>query len=259
MLTILRVFGMIDLMKTIFLLKSKSKSKLKLTKLKLLFALAILNTSLLSGCASFLSVNVTRFHEINTAEQKALFTNEQKRYQFVDEVEGSNDLEKKQYAKQIAIELSRLGFTQSKQAVYKLDFKTSTPKSLMQTMQPSMNTGFYGGMGFGGRPGRSSYMGMGLNNYVPVTYEIFRNTLELELYDAKSGKRVWQSKSESDSSGGSNLIGLMPYLVKAALQGFPGESGQTIRVEFETTPKAGDNLPSSQLPVPAPSSETVQK
>jgi hypothetical protein len=249
------VFGMIDLMKN----RSLLKPMLKFTKLKFILAVAILNASLLSGCSSLLSVNVTRFHEINTAEQKALFTNEQKRYQFVDEVENSNDLEKKQYAKQIAVELTRLGFTQSKQAAYKLDFKTSTPKSLMQTMQPSMNTGFYGGMGFGGRYGRSPYMGMGVNNYIPVTYEIFKNTLELELYDAKSGKRVWQSKSESDSSGGSNLVGLMPYLVKAALQGFPGESGRTIRVEFETTPKAGDNLPSSQLPAPTQSNETLQK
>lgn len=236
------------------------KNTFKRLHLKTTFVLggALLTSFLMSGCSSFLSVNVTRFHEVATLEQKAAFTGDQKRYQFVDDVEKTNDLEKKQYAKLLAVELQRLGFSQDKKAPYQLDFKVTAPKSLMQTMQPGMSPGFYGGvgMGMGGRHSRSY---IGFNNYVPVTYEIFRNTLELELYDAKTGKRVWQAKAESDTTGGTNIPGLMPYLVKAALQGFPGESGQTVRVEFDVTPKAGDNLPSSQLAPPAEKLEAAPK
>lgn len=218
----------------------------------------LLASMVMSGCSSLLSVNVTRFHEVTTLEQKAAFSGDQKRYQFVDDVEKTNDLEKKQYAKLVAAELQRLGFSLDKKALFQLDFKVTAPKSIMQTMQPGMSPGFYGGvgMGMGGRHSRSY---IGFNNYVPVTYEIFRNTLELELYDGKTGKRIWQAKAESDSTGGTNIPGLMPYLVKAAVQGFPGESGQTVRVEFDVTPKAGDNLPSSQLTPPVEQLQTAPK
>lgn len=217
--------------------------------------LGMLASIVLSACSSTVTVNVTRFHEITSAEQLAELDGAQKRYQFTEELEKSNDLEKKQFAKLIAQELQNLGFNQTKQALYKIDFKTSAPKSIMQSMQPSMSPSFYGGMGLGGRYGRSY---IGFTNYVPVNYELYRNTLELEVYEVKSGKRVWQSKSEIDTVGTANIPGLIPYLVRASLQGFPGESGQTVKFEYKLPEEDdADELPSSKLP--SSNSQTMPK
>jgi hypothetical protein len=71
---------------------------------------------------------------------------------------------------------------------------------------------------------------------MPISRDVtqFRHELRLDLYDVRvepaPGRKVFESRAVSMASSES-MPRLMPGLVAAVLEGFPGESGSTQRVE----------------------------
>lgn len=195
----------------------------RLNQLLSLCLLLVLIT--LAGCASYVSVSATRFHEF-TQEKTLVITS----YQFSRSIQTGDDLEARQYARVISRELKVLGMNEQTTAPYRLEFTTSAPKSIIQTIEPITEPMFF-------------CAGVGVNRYCgprnlaiqgtrPITYEIFRNTLELSFVDTRTEKRIWQAKAEAATPGEAALLNVLPYLVRALMDSFPGESGKVIRINY---------------------------
>lgn len=190
-----------------------------------------------SGCSTIVPVNVTTFHDFpTTANQSSNQGHPLRRYKFLQENAFKDDLELKEFARLIAQALATEGFEQASPAEYGLTFATGSPKSTVQTIVPVINP-FVTCFGWSG----AFFCNPAGGSYAPVVYDIYRNTLELNLTDLKTDKKVWQTTAVSDSSGAPNLLVLMPLLAKAAVRNFPGESGKVVTVEFDMTKKNSSN------------------
>ena len=179
----------------------------------------------LSGCASYVSVSATRFHEFEASNPPKI-TN----FQFTQAIQTSDDLEQRQYARVISRTLSELGISELKGSSYLLEFKTSAPKSILQSIEPIMEPMFFcTGVGVNRFCGPRNIGAQGARQ---VSYEIYRNTLEIEFLDAKTGKRIWQAKAEAPTPGEPAILNVLPYLVRTVMESFPGESGKLIRLNY---------------------------
>lgn len=218
----------------------------------------------LTGCASYLDVKVTRFHglpnpnippvssvpsgsvssasvspPVNSpvpAIKGPVFNGQN--FGMVDEINGVENLEFKQYSRIVAYELMLMGLKEGEPKDFLVDFMISAPGNVGQRMQPQTipYTQTNCTSGPEGRVSCAPFTGY-QTNYYPVNYNYFTNTLELFLMDAKSKQRIWQGRAEATSFDQPNLLGLLPYLVKAALSNFPGPSGFTETVRFEVDKK----------------------
>lgn len=190
-------------------------------------------TVLLTGCSTVVPVNVTTYHDLpmpnkQAGDQRSVAIT----YQFIKDKSFTDDLERQEFAKMIAASILKEGFEQTNPAEFTMSFATGAPKSTVQAAAPVMNP-FVTCFGFGG----GSFCNAGGGSFTQVAYDIYRNTLELVLFDNKSGKKVWQATAVSDSTGAPNLNALIPLLARAAVRNFPGESGKITKVDFEVTKK----------------------
>ena len=203
----------------------------------LLIKLALASfTLMLTACSTVIPVSVTTFHDFPVPVKQLTQDPPPKRYVFLQEKSFNEDLEKREFARIIAEALAKEGFVQASPAEFGLTFATGAPKSTVQSTAPVMNP-FVTCFGWGG----GSFCNPVGGAYTQVFYDIYRNTLELNLTDLKTDKRVWQATAVSDSSEAPNLIGLMPLLAKGAVRNFPGESGKVVKYDFEVTKKKAPN------------------
>lgn len=202
--------------------------------MKLVLAMA---TVILTGCSTVVPVSVTTFHDFpmasNTVKTKDAPV---KRYKFLQEKSFADDLEKREFAKLIAEALATEGFEQASPAEFGVSFATGSPKSSVQAVAPVMNP-FVTCFGWSG----ASFCNAAGGSYTQVFYDIYRNTLELNLTDLKTDKKVWQATAVSDSAEAPKLVALMPLLTKAAVRNFPGESGKVVKYDYEVTKKKRPN------------------
>jgi hypothetical protein len=223
------------------------------------YLVLFLALSLLSGCANFLDVKVTRFHVLpnpkmapppspsgNNPPTSTIGLNPNvpptvfngQHFAMVKEVEKVEDLEFKQFVRVIANELSYLGLKESEPSDFLIDFRLSSPASVGERMQPYTTpyTRVNCFRDVYGQPNcvpMTSYQ----TNYYPVKYNFFTNELSLFIIDAKTNQRIWQGRSEAISYDQPNMKGLLPFLTRAALSNFPGPSGVTETVRFNLEKK----------------------
>ncbi|WP_164157369.1 DUF4136 domain-containing protein [Sandarakinorhabdus rubra] len=88
-------------------------------------------------------------------------------------------------------------------------------------------------IGIGGMTGGRN-VGVGGGVAVPVggnrTRTVTMATLSLQIRRTADGSVQWEGRA-SDTVDGSNAIAAVPRLARALLTGFPGPSGQTVRVK----------------------------
>jgi hypothetical protein len=195
---------------------------------------------LLSGCATRLSSDVARFHQM-AAPQGETF----RIVPLKPELAGS--LEFGAYAKLVSDKMTAAGFkpagdAASAQLEVRLDYDVSDARNRVRTIP---------GSGFGGRAGfyRSSRFGYWPGFYDPfwgspfwdepeivTTTEYTRSmTLRIARVGAGAGAKagdVFEGTVESIGRDG-RLPEVMPYLVQAMFTNFPGQSGKTERVVIE--------------------------
>lgn len=229
-------------------------------KTSLAYLVLFLTFSLLSGCANFLDVKVTRYHALpnptplpppssaiptppltpnsisNTKFSTQVFNG--LHFAMVKEVGNVVDLEFKEFVRVIANELSYLGLKESEPSDFLIDFRLSSPASVGERMQPytipySRVNCFRDVYGNPNCVPTTSYQ----TSYYPVKYNYFTNELSLFIIDAKTNQRIWQGRSEAISYDQPNMKGLLPYLTRAALNNFPGPSGVTETVRFNLDKK----------------------
>ena len=198
----------------------------------------------LAGCATgprLVQTEVTAFNEFATLPTD-------RTYAFARTLEFRNSLEVQAYEDMVRDELALQGFKQTPetQAALSVTLRPSTigTRVRIRDAWPDPYWGGYGGYGFGGFGGFGGY-GRGFGGYGPYgpygspfydrggySVEVFQRRLELDI-DSKTvaGKRYYQGRAETGSEAES-MQAVVPSLVRALFTDFPGNSGQTRRVDI---------------------------
>lgn len=221
----------------------------------LFLSLAPLALLAVSGCAEPFRAQVNRFQAL-PAPQGQSFT-----IKAVDpKLAGS--LEFAQYARLVSGKLVAQGYQTavnptSANLVVSLDYGVDQGKERTRTVAGS---GFGYGGGFGGfgpydgfgrfGAGYSPYYGYGRRGFIygfydpflfgsgfdqTESYTVFTSGLDMTIAKL-DGERVFEGKAKAMSTS-DNLTYLVPNLVEAMFTGFPGNSGETVKITVAPPPK----------------------
>lgn len=205
-------------------------------------AAAPLALALLGGCTQTFDARVNRFSMLPPVSQGETFT-----IQPVDpKLEGS--IEFRSYAGLVAQELQRFGYrpaadARSANLVVSLDYFVDNGREKV-TSTPGFSGWGWGGFwgypyrGWGGW-GRGGWGRWGV--YDPVwgpdfgpdvrSYTVYDSQLRMEINRTTGGERVFEGTARATSRS-DDLPWLVPNLVQAMFSGFPGNSGQTVRISI---------------------------
>ena len=208
-------------------------------KKMLAVAAAPLALAVLGGCAQTFDARVNRFSMLPVAPQGETFA-----IQPVDpRLEGS--IEFRSYAGLVAQELQRFGYrpaadARSANLVVSLDYFVDNGREKV-TSTPG-----FGGWGWGGYWGYP-YRGWGRGGwgswgfYDPFwgpdfgaevrSYTVYDSQLRMEISRTNGGERVFEGTARATSRS-DDLPWLVPNLIQAMFTGFPGNSGQTVKVSI---------------------------
>jgi hypothetical protein len=233
-----------------------SKSSIPVAKLAKLAAPAILLA--LAGCAATpFRADVSRFQTQLPAPQGQTFA--------VKAADPANDggIEFSQYAGLVTSEMQKLGYTpaapgSAADLTVKLGYAVDQGKERTIVRDDPFYDPFWGHRGFGrgyyGRPylvrtrgGRVRYVhgfydpflfgGFGHNGYDVQSYTVFTSGIDMKIEKSATGERLFEGKAEAKSRS-NRLPYLVPNLVSAMFTGFPGNSGETVRISVAPEPKA---------------------
>jgi hypothetical protein len=206
-----------------------------------LIAVAAIAALGLAACAGprYVTSDVTRFHTLPASPSGQTFA--------ITAVnsEQEQSLEYRQYADMVNAKLSALGLKQftggpgKADYVVTLKYDVDGPTPDVRSRNSSVSFGFGVGSGYWGRRSSWAY-GMAYepwyDNYT-TTEQIYTRRVELAMYrgDTYAGPnpvRVFEGRALSEGLNG-QLAPVMPYILDAIFEDFPGSSGssRTIRVE----------------------------
>lgn len=193
----------------------------------------------LSACATGLDTSVSRFQSQMPAPAGQSFA------VVAEDPALAGGLEFSQYARLVEGQMTRLGYTPSDPAhatmIVRFDYGVDRGRERVRS------TGFrdpfwdpwYGYRGFGGYYGRpyhwGSYGGWGFGWYDPwfdggvESYTVYTSGISLKIDRKADGARLFEGKAEAVSTS-NRLQYLVPNLVEAMFTGFPGHSGETVRI-----------------------------
>lgn len=195
----------------------------------------------LAACASpkYVVSDVTRHHSLPRAPSGETYA-----VVALDD-EQSESLAFQSYADVIGARLTGLGLRQftgqgaNPDYVVTLKWSTEGPSPDVK----SRNTGFGYGIGWGSRHTHFGYYG-GYpypDNYADAK-QVFIRRVELVMYDGAtyntgSPRRVFEGTAVSQGTN-SQINPVMPYIIQAVFEQFPGASGSTRTVRVEIPPDA---------------------
>lgn len=222
----------------------------------LFLSLAPLALLAVSGCAEPFHASVNRFQAL-PAPQGQSFTIK------AGDPKLAGSLEFAQYARLVSGKLVAQGYqTAANPAaanlIVSVDYGVDQGKERTRTVAGS---GFGYGGGFGGGygpydgfgrfgPGYSPYYGYGRRGFIygfydpflfgsgfdqTESYTVFTSGLDLTIAKP-DGERVFEGKAKAMSTS-DNLSYLVPNLVEAMFTGFPGNSGETVKITVAPPPK----------------------
>lgn len=195
------------------------------------FAVVLSVLALLSGCASTIKNEVTAFHEWPNYVQD-------KTYVFERTKEQDNNLEYRNYENLVRGELRRLGFVEAS------DLRSARLKALLdysikardvRVVYPVVMDPYWYGPSWRGRYGPfydPFWYGPPIVERREENYQLFTRQLRFSLSHMSDGKKVYDSTVVSEGTNGS-LAAIMPYMVRAAFEDFPGRSGVPHIVELK--------------------------
>lgn len=208
--------------------------------------IALAAMALVAGCASgprIVRTDVTSFDAWASLPAD-------KSYVFARTLEFQGSLEMQTYEDIVRDELAMKGFTLASdpsRARLVVTLRPSVMGTQIRVRDPWPDPlwrpwgGYYGGWGGwgGGWYGRGWYDPFwGLNDWRYEQVDVYRRRLELDI-DAKDqpGKRYYEGRVENTADNGA-LPAVMPYLIRALFTDFPGNSGQTRRIDVPVEPGA---------------------
>ncbi|MGE3692601.1 MAG: DUF4136 domain-containing protein [Novosphingobium sp.] len=216
-----------------------------------LFALLALPAALaLSACAQNFNANVSRFQSQLPAPAGQTFA------VVADDPAMAGGIEFSQYAQLVADQMARQGYTPSspEQASLLVRFDYGVDKGRERVR----STGYrydpfwgpwhgYGRLGYWG--GRRGYYGRGVWGYGWYdpwfdndfdSYTVYTSGIELKIDRRADNARLFEGKAEAVSTS-NRLQYLVPNLVEAMFTGFPGNSGETVRITVAPEKRQASN------------------
>lgn len=188
----------------------------------------------LSGCASTLSARVTSYQQWPVDVQGEY-------YRIVPSPEQSCNLQFGAFADMLRAAIGPTGLVEAPGAAQaRFEVRMEYDNPVRQVWVQRYNDGYLndGWMGpaFGGYYGGWSRWGGGIfysPSVVTAPMNVYRNTLTVIISDRQeNGKEVYRATAVH-SSEVENLDAVMPYLMEAIFDGFPGNNGQTREIRYE--------------------------
>ena len=211
-----------------------------LSNLKFVAPFAVLA---LSACATPFQANVSRFQAMPAAQGQTYVIRS-------DNPRLDGGLEFQNYAGLIAQRLNGYGYTRavngsSADLVVTVDYGVDRGREKVRSV-PGSGFGYggwgrYNGFGYGGfgRPyygfGRRAYMygfydPFLFDDYNQVeSYTVFASQLDMKIAKRGSNERVFEGSARAMSVD-DDLTTLVPNLIEAMFTGFPGNSGETVKI-----------------------------
>lgn len=196
----------------------------------------------LSACATGLDTSVSRFQSQMPAPAGQSFA------VVAENPALAGGLEFAQYARLVEGQMERLGYAPSDPAhatmIVRFDYGVDRGRERVRStgMRDPFWDPWYGYRGWGsfggyyGRPYRwGPYGGWGFGWYDPwfdngvESYTIYTSGVSLKIDRKADGARLFEGKAEAVSTS-NRLQYLVPNLVEAMFTGFPGHSGETVRI-----------------------------
>lgn len=217
-------------------------SRLRLTVLPLLLLA-------LSACASGFNSQVTRFASQLPAPQGQTFA------VVADDPALAGGLEFAQYARLVEERLAAQGYTPAPAdaATLLVRFDYGVDKGRERVRQTAFGDPYWSGW-YGPRPGYWGYRrrggwypanaAWGYGWYDPwfdggyEQYTVYTSGISLKIDRKADGQRLFEGKAEA-ASVSNRLQYLVPNLVEAMFTGFPGNSGETMRISVAPEKKRG--------------------
>jgi Domain of unknown function (DUF4136) len=215
-----------------------------LSKFKLLAPVVVLA---LGACATPFQANVSRFQAMPAAQGQTYAIRS-------DNPRLDGGLEFQNYAGLVAQRLNSFGYTRasdekSANLVVTLDYGVDRGREKVRSVPGSGfgygGFGHYGGFGYGGygsgfgRPyygfGRRAFMygfydPFLFDNYNDVeSYTVYSSQLDMKIAKRGSNERVFEGSAKAMSMD-DDLTTLVPNLIEAMFTGFPGNSGETVKI-----------------------------
>lgn len=208
--------------------------------------LAVATALLLSlgACATPFKADVSRFQSQLPAPAGQTFA------VVADDPKLAGGLEFAQYSSLVRDRLARLGYTPvgdpaRATLVARFDYGVDRGRERVRSTSigaspfwsPWYGYGPYGGGGFYGRSRFGGYYGGPWNYgwYDPFfdngvqSYTVYTSGVDLKIDRTADGARLFEGKAEAVSTS-NRLQYLVPNLVEAMFTGFPGNSGETVRI-----------------------------
>lgn len=209
----------------------------------------------LAACATPFKADVSRFQTQLPAPDGKTFA------VVAEDPQLAGGLEFSQYADFVEAEMAQLGYTQAApeaaNLLVRFDYGVDTGREKIRT------TGFsdpyfrpwYGGFGRAGfHRGRGFFRGRGFHRsrfrgawgfgfYDPWfggpevrSFTVFTSGIDMKIDNTETGERLFEGKAQAVSRSNS-LPYLVPNLVEAMFTGFPGNSGETVRITIKPEDK----------------------
>jgi len=197
----------------------------------------------LAACASPFRADVERFQSALPAPAGQTFT------VVADDPGLAGGIEFRNYAQLVADHMAALGYTpvndpSSAQLVVRFDYGVDNGRERVRST-PGFRDPFYSSW-YGYRPvlyrtpygTRVGYIGSpwgwGWNDSFfgrdeVYSYTVYTSGVEMKIDDGRSGQRLFEGNAQAVSTS-NRLQYLVPNLVEAMFTGFPGNSGETVRI-----------------------------
>ncbi len=217
---------------------------MKLTKL--LAAGAAAATLLLTGCASYVTTNVTAFQRWSGKDADRTYT-------FWRNAAQQNNLEQSAYESLVDNTLKTYGFklVDPVHAHYSVALDYDIRNQTTMVSQPVMVAApaWRGGYGpwYGPFPPYAPYGPVSVI-YDTEPYPFFVKMLSIRVFDNTQGKAEVYNVSASNAGPDGSLAAAMPYLVRSALFNFPMANGSAVQVNLPY----GTNGTPNERPIAAP-------
>ncbi|MBP6581107.1 MAG: DUF4136 domain-containing protein [Sphingorhabdus sp.] len=211
-------------------------------------ALAPITLLALAGCATPFKADVSRFQQL-PVPQGQTFTVK------AADPEKQGGIEFGQYAALVSAEMARIGYAPAapgatSDLTVTLDYRVDEGKERTVVYDDPFYDPFWGHGRYGFGPGyyrpyivrtrRGFQYVYGWNDpflygsgfgrgYDVRSYTVYSSGIDLKIEKSESGERLFEGKAEAKSRS-NRLPYLVPNLVTAMFTGFPGNSGETVRI-----------------------------
>jgi hypothetical protein len=192
----------------------------------------------LAACATPFKANVSRFQSMPAAQGQSFTIQSQN-----PRLQGG--LEFQQYANLVAERLRALGYAQvtdprSASLVVNLDYSVDTGQTQVAT-SPGFGYSRWGGPWYGRSLYSRYYYGWDdpfwYRSYGEVdSYTLYTSQLDMRINRTTDGQSVFEGRARARSTDDS-LPRLVPNLIEAMFQNFPGRSGEEVRITVPPAPR----------------------